>query len=287
MYYKTITHINRSAVVLLVDCSLSMKSKTLYHNTVLTKQEVSFIVANHIIEELVVRCDRRKRMRDYFDVAAIGYSGDEAFSLLPSYGEGFVKVIRLAEDRPQPRTVYLKQRFPDNSIKEMPHIIYPWVETSASGASPMYDALLRTRALVSQWCKERENCNSFPPLIINITDGVCSDAYSTDLVDIAFDIRRLSTSDGKALIMTLHLSTIGDHDEPSEVYPCDLDCATCDQDRALMRHMSSLIPEELEPFISMCLHEGSSGPYRALALNHTPCSILAILNIGSISTYLR
>ena len=287
MYYKTVTHTHRAAVVVLVDCSLSMKSKTFFHNTVLSKQEVSWIVTNHIIEELVVRCDRRSRMRDYFDIAVIGYSGEEAYSLLPNYGEGFVKATRLAEDWPQPRTVYLKHRLPNNSVKELPHIVHPLVETSASGASPMYDALLRARVLVSKWCKERENWSSFPPLIINITDGACSDAYPTDLVDIAFDIRCLSTNDGEALIMTLHLSTIGDHDEPCELYPCDLECATGDQDKALMRHMSSLIPEALEPFLTMCFRENTSGPYRALALNHNPCSILAILNIGSISTYIR
>lgn len=272
---------------MLVDCSLSMKSKTLFHNTLLSKQEVSAIVTNTIIEELVVRCERRTRLRDYFDIAVIGYSGEESYSLLPNYKDDFVKAIRLAEDRPQPRTVYLKQRLLDNSIKELPYIIYPWVETSASGASPMYNALMRTKALVSDWCRDRYNRNSFPPLIIHITDGACSDAYSRDLVDIAFDIRNTSTLDGEALIMTLHLSTYGDHDEPCEIYPRDYDYASGDQDRILMRYMSSLIPERLEKFLSAFFREDTSGPYRALALNHSPSTALLIMNIGSISTSMR
>ena len=287
MYNTLITHIHRGAVAILVDCSLSMKSLTLFHNTVLSKQEVGFIVANHIIEELIIRCARRKRMRDYFDIAAIGYSGTEAYSLLGDYGDGFVKAIRLAEERPQPCTIYLRQQLRDGTMTDAPIIVYPWVKTSASGASPMYDGLARTKMLVNEWCKDSDNRNSFPPLIFHITDGACSDAHPRDLCDISYDLRNMSTTDGNALFITLHLSTYGEHNEPCEIYPEDYLYASCDRDRELMCKMSSLIPTVLEPHLSHLIARRGGGPYRALALNYSPCSILSIINIGSISTYTR
>ena len=281
MYSQNISQDNRGAVVIVVDCSLSMKSITKFNHTLLPKHRVAKLITNHIIEELVARSARPTYMRDYFDIAVIGYSGLDSFSLHEELGDGFVSVVRFAECRPQPETVMINQLTREGNIVEVPITIHPWIETSAAGASPMYDALMRAKMLIGTWCKHRDNTENFPPIIFHITDGACSDAIPADLMELSREIQKIGTNDGNALIITIHLSTYGDEEEKCGIYPREGDFASADQDRMLMFQMSSIVPETLEPYVFRTRNAQYLGPYRAVALDFSPCSMLSIINIGS------
>lgn len=99
---------------MLVDCSLSMLQPNYIGALNRSKMEITELTCNMMIDELVERCSRHGYVRNYYDIAVIGYSHDEVRSLLPGDSQGFVPMNRLAEmapcSRPSPRITYPSKR---------------------------------------------------------------------------------------------------------------------------------------------------------------------------------
>ena len=283
MYQQQITHLNRTAIVIALDCSVSMKKWTTINSMPIRKSEAAALVTNFIIDELLGRATRNHKVRDYYDIAVIGYSSNGVESLLPCSDEGFVPITKLAEVAPQPKTIYIDQTMPDGHIMSAPFTLHPWVEPKAMGTTPMYDALVEVKSLVEEWCANPDNYNSFPPLVFHISDGDCSDADDRELIDISQRITKTRTRDGHTLFVNVHLSSTDEVDEYCEVFPSEATFYTNDPDRMTLFRMSSVIPEALEPAIREMLHPKYPGPYRAVAFNATVCELLSVINIGSES----
>ena len=94
MYTQEITRKHRAAFVLVLDQSTSMQQQVQFGRLTATKAEVVAYTANALITELIDRCRRADGVRDYYDIAVIGYSGEEVKSLLPR--EGFNSVVELS-----------------------------------------------------------------------------------------------------------------------------------------------------------------------------------------------
>lgn len=283
MYQQQINHINRTAIVLVVDCSLSMKKMTSINTMRRPRAEAAALVCNYIIDELLERATRFDTVRNYYDIAAIGYSGEGIVSLLPGDGKGFVAINRLAEMAPQPTTTYVEHRTPEGETIEVPFVLHPWVTPTATGATPMYEALVEVRDMVKAWCEHPDNRDSFPPIVFHITDGTASDASESELIDIAQRITKTSTRDGNTLFINVHLSSTDRTDAFCEVFPSEATFHTDDPERLLLYRMSSVIPQRMEPQIADMLHPIYKGPYRAVAFNTTVYEILSIISIGSES----
>lgn len=283
MYQKLISHRNRAAIVILIDGSVSMKKWTKIKEMPIRKSEVAAMVANFIIDELLVRATRNHEVRNYYDIAAIGYSGNGIESLLPGDGDGFTAIDRLAEYTPQLKHHFIDHKTPDNRYINASFMLHPWVEPTAVGSTPMYDALVHVKDLVSQWCANPDNQDSFPPLVFHITDGDCGDACDNDMLDIAERLTNTHTNDGNTLFINVHLSSSDDSGNYCEIFPAEKTFYTDDPDRMLLFRMSSAIPKSLEPAISDMLHRRYRGTYRAVAFNASVCEILSVINIGSES----
>jgi uncharacterized protein YegL len=150
----------------------------------------------------------------------------------------------------------------------------------------MYEALTALHAMVEEWCSRSENYHSFPPVVINITDGECNDASAEDMVTIAQSIKDTHTADGHTLFINVHLSTL-DELTSSELFPAESAFHTEDCYRQMLFDMSSSIPQSLEPLIADVIQSWEMGPYRAVAFNASPIELFSILNIGSESIGFR
>ena len=281
MYQQYITHRNRAAIIIVIDCSVSMKKWTTINTMPITKASAAAIVANFIVDELLERATRNHEVRNYYDVAIIGYSGKGVESLLP--GNGFIAIDRLAEFAPQPKTFFIEQTTPEGQIINAPFTLHPWVEPIATGVTPMYDALVEVKDMVTAWCANSDNRDSFPPIVFHISDGDCSDADEHELIEISQLITKTGTRDGNTLFINVHLSSTDEVDDFCEVFPSEATFYTPDADRMTLFRMSSVIPESLEPTIKDMLHPKYEGPYRAVAFNATVCELLSVINIGSES----
>lgn len=283
MYQQQITHHNRGAFVLMLDCSASMGGMTRLNNVVMSKAEAVALVSNMIIDELMERATRHHIVRDYYDIAVIGYQEQSIRSLLPEVlGNGFVSVKYLSKFAPAHKVIHLDQQLDNGGVVSSPFSYRPWINPISAGHTPMYEALIELHAIVEEWCSCSDNYHSFPPVVINITDGECNDASAEDLVTIAQSIKNTHTADGHTLFINVHLSTL-DELTSSTLFPAERGYSTEDGYRQMLFDMSSSIPQSLEPLIADIVQSQEAGPYRAVAFNASPIELFSILNIGSES----
>lgn len=76
MYTQSITRSHRTAFILAIDQSGSMAEKLLFRGRQTTKAEAVAEVTNRLLFELIERARRSDEVRDYYDIAVLGYSGD-------------------------------------------------------------------------------------------------------------------------------------------------------------------------------------------------------------------
>ena len=174
-----------------------MAESILFRGRRLTKAEAVAGITNDLLFELVERARRSDGIRDYYDIAVIGYSGDdEVRSLLPD-GEELVPVSALAAREMPVRTEVIEHRLPDGSIalREIP--APSWIEPQAAGQTPMCEALRRVRDIAAEWTARAANAESFPPVVFNITDGEATDCDDEELRAVCNQIQAclLYTSD--------------------------------------------------------------------------------------------
>ena len=189
-YTQSITRRHRTAFVLAIDQSGSMVEELEFRGRRTSKAAAVAEVANSLLSELLLRATREGEVRDYYDIAVVGYSGEGVHSLL-SADETFVPVSALRNAVRNTRRVSVERRLPDGQPAFNEVTVSEWIAPAASGQTPMYEALLYVHDLVEAWCRRPEHRESFPPLVFNITDGEASDSDEEELAQIAGRIRSL------------------------------------------------------------------------------------------------
>ena len=205
MYSQEITRTHRSAFVLVLDRSASMQQQVRFGELLMSKAEAVAYTANALLTELIDRSRRTDGLRDYYDVAVVGYCNDEVEMLLCE--DGFLSIERLAAREPKMSRLAIERQRSDGSSAIEEHHQYRWIEPRAEGTTPMYEALLRVRDMLREWCEKEANRESFPPVVIHITDGEASDCDDRELRDVCSEVRRVATRDGNVLLLNIHIST--------------------------------------------------------------------------------
>jgi hypothetical protein len=113
--------------------------------------------------------------------------------------------------------------------------IKTWVDPVAEDNTPMCQALDKCYDIVSQWASSHPS--SFPPLVMNITDGEATDGNPEPHAE---KIKSLNTSDGNVLFFNIHISPSGSTSPLT--YPPDEEILPDDFAKRLFR-MSSPLPE--------------------------------------------
>ena len=280
MYRQVVTHNRRAAIVFLIDCSLSMMQQTRVGTLTCSKMEMAELMCNLMIDELVIRAERHGSVRNYYDIAALGYSNDGVVSLLPGNTDGFMPVDRLIEMMPMPKTI-LNHTVIEGKDVEIPITYHTWITPKAGGSSPMLEALAHTYMIVDRWCHNLDNRDSFPPIVIHITDGAGNDSNSAALIDMAERLMSTHTNDGNTLLFSVHLSS--DTDGKEVIFPNNRRFMTDNRDIMLLFKMSSVIPKSLESSVAYLLNLNRRGPYRGIMSNYSPCDLISLLNTGTES----
>lgn len=273
---------SRSAIVIAIDGSISMQEWTMFHNTRMRKMEAAALIANFAIDELVMRTTRAGDIRDYYDIAILRYSGDGVEPIIENDNNDIrmVHINNLHDIVPQPACYNIVQEEEDGSQSTMPLILNEWVKPMATGIAPMYEAFVHIKDLVKRWCDDSFNRMSFPPIVINITDGCCGDAEENELIDIANDIQKIGTQDGTTLLVNVFLANEADNTE-STIFPTECDIFSDDHDCQMLFNMSSTLPENLEYIIRDIACCDNARPYKCFARNASICEILTATDIGT------
>ena len=281
MYTQSITRTHRTAFVLAIDGSGSMSEEIRFRGRTATKAEAVAAVTNDLLFELVERARRDDGVRDFYDLAVIGYSGDDEIRPLLPEGRRMMAVSELAALETPVRTETVEHRLPDGTIalREIPSPA--WIEPHAAGRTPMYQALAEVRDLVAEWCARTANAESFPPVVFNITDGEATDCDAEELRAIAEQIRSLGTADGNALLINIHIAA--DESDRTVFFPTEEEAAYPNRYARLLYDCSSPMPALFDAAIREAKGPGALPPFRGMSFNASAAELIAMLNIGSIS----
>ena len=280
MYSQSITRTHRTAFVVLVDGSGSMGEEILFRGIRLSKAKAVSMITNELLFELIERARRTDGIRDYYDVAVWGYSGDnEVYSLL----EGGDELISIEELAARPVTMIrqtIELKLPDGRTTLREVQTPEWVAPRAAGNTPMIEALRTARDLVARWIARDENYQSFPPIVFNITDGEATDGHEEELQSVARQLRTLHTADGDVLLINIH---IGTGDERTLFFPGIDEPLPINRNARMLYEASSVMPTCFEQAIRTVKGLGAMPPYRGMSFNASATELMTMLNIGSIS----
>lgn len=198
-YSAEITKYNPTAFLFLVDQSWSMDHNM--SNGISKAQMLSDIV-NKTIANLIVRCTKSEGTRDYFDVGIIAYGGEVAvnamkgslsksiFNKISDFETNYLRIDNRVEKIEDGIGGYIEQTNP-----------FPvWLEPEAMGRTPMCHAIALAANELISWCEKHPD--SYPPTVLNITDGEASDGNPEELLKL---ISQIKVYDGSVILFNLHL----------------------------------------------------------------------------------
>ena len=285
MYSARISRKRPTAFIILIDQSGSMADQTVFQHKTTTKAlSVSFVV-NRLIGELLHRSRREDGYRDYFDLAVLGYHEEQVVEMLhaKNHQRPFVSSSDLLGMERSEQTIQQEGRLPNGKTSITAIRVPIWIEPMATGRTPMFKALSECYRLCNTWCSDPAHYDSYPPTVFNITDGEATDGNDTQLLDIAQRIRSLGTSDGKVLLINIHISS--DADSTPVLFPASTDELPDQRYARLLYDMSSEMPPVYNPVIEN-LQGTHKGPFRGISYNAGMLDLINIMNIGSVSVNL-
>ena len=189
-YERDITRQHPALMLLLLDQSGSMQNAWLRGGT---KADGVAESVNNLIQSIVLMSVRQKEVRHYFDLAVIGYSGSTVTSMFQGTDirNPVITVTRANE-------IVRRQTVTEGGLRIERHV---WVEARAAGQTPMCLALTTAKSVAEKWAAQHED--SFPPIVLNLTDGAGNDG---DPLPVAEELLQVSTKYGSALLMNCHIS---------------------------------------------------------------------------------
>jgi len=235
-------------------------------------------IINKLLQNLIIKCAKSEGVRDYFDIGVIGYGAfvGSAFSG-PLAGKDLVRISEVAnlpariEDR--------KKKVDDGAggILEQTVRFPIWFEPIANGATPMCQVLAYAHSILQNWLVEHPT--SFPPIVINITDGEATDG---DPSKPAQELMNLSSTDGNVLLFNIHTSS----NKATPITFADQETNLPDEFAKLLFTMTSELPKYMR---ALAQKEGFpvTTTTRGFVFNAKPVELISFLDIGTRASNLR
>ncbi|OWK34499.1 hypothetical protein [Fimbriiglobus ruber] len=285
MFSKQIDRANPGCIVFLADQSNSMLDGI--GGSPRPKIEVVATALNRFFGELVAMCEKGEDLpRHWFDVGLVGYTTDANGNAVVKslYGGGLagLDLVGIPKLYESPLDVERRRKkdFRDDGAGGLTEVEVeinfpvwyrpPTAETMFG--TPMCAAFTYAHQIISNWIATHPD--SFPPMVINLTDGEPTDGDPEPYAD---QLKNLSTSDGNLLLFNCHLSG---HTADPVFLPTSEGQLPDDLGKALFR-MSSSLPDKLRQMAEV---KGISAPLgcKATAFNADAVSLLKMLSVGTV-----
>lgn len=191
MYQEQLSSSKPGLIVIAIDQSGSMSDS--YASS--TKAEFASLAVNKVISEIITACTVGDEIKDRCYVAVIGYGASVSVLFLE-------KVSDLAKN---PNTTTVKRKISDGSggLVEVDEVLRVFVKPIANGGTPMTEAFQQAYKGAEKFVSS--NMSSFPPIVINVTDGE-PNSFDTATVE-AKKLAQLKTADGNVIVMNAHISS--------------------------------------------------------------------------------
>ncbi|OAN47518.1 hypothetical protein [Magnetospirillum moscoviense] len=241
------------------------------------------VVANALngtLEELVNRCMRDEGVRDYFDIGIIGYGRTNR----PEFcwrgalaGRRLVPISEVA-DNAEIEEVDIETEVRGQVLIER-LTLSRWIDPVGVDSTPMNAAFRLAHSTLDEWVCH--NPDSFPPVVINITDGMANDVNTdAELLATSRDLTGLKTCDGNVLLINCHIA--GGTDAPV-VFPSSAAELPRDPYAKLLFNMSSELSNRHRAVICEVFERDmASAPIiKGMAYNADATALLKLLDIGT------
>jgi len=234
---------------------------------------------NGWLYNISIRASGDEGIRDYMDIGVIGYRTDQQANPIirsalvgPLAGRELVSVTDVGNHPARIDT--MMQRIQDEETGqwiEFPSESPIWVDPVAEGSTPMCHVLYQAYQLLSQWIQQHPD--SFPPIVIHISDGESQDG---DPIAYADAIRGLATNDGNVLLFNCHLSMT----QAQQVLFPSTPQGLPDELATVLFNMSSVLPE---PFYRHAVAEGMAlqPGARGMCFNADMVVLVKFLDMGT------
>jgi hypothetical protein len=275
-YVAEISRDRPGCILFLLDQSLSMGEP--FAGETKTSKAVTLADAiNKLLMSLVLRCTQNvnEGPRNYFDIGVMGYGDSWERGPGPCLGgalggRDLVSVKDLADNyvRVEERTrmvsdgagglVETKVKFP------------VWFDPVAEDGTPMREAIQLARDILRLWIVEHRR--SYPPIVINITDGEPND----DPTEAARKLMDLETEDGSVLLYNLHLSGLA---ASPLLFPAT-SSGLPDEFARMLFQMSSPVPSQIQKELRLEGYSIESGA-KGFVFNSDAVALIQFLDIGT------
>ena len=278
-YQAEISRINPTCFFFLIDQSSSMLDPI---NGIPENGRKADLVADalsKVIQTLIITATKDDGVRRYYQIGAIGY-GNVVSS---AFGDLFNSQELLWVDELSNKPLRIEERLKKESdgaggIIEVPIKFPIWIDPIANGRTPMCEAINRTKDILENWVNNHPL--SYPPTVINLTDGEANDG---DPRVPAATLKDLHTNDGNIIFMTVHASSIYSQPIPlpsvSESLPDDAS--------KLMFDMCSILPDALITTAKKIFSTPIESGARGFVYNSGIEGIVSILEIGTKPANMR
>jgi hypothetical protein len=169
-YIAEISRANPSAFVFLIDQSGSMAEPIAGSAEAKRKCDSVADAINRLLHNLIIKCARGEGVRNFYEVGVIGYGAQ----VMPCFsgklmGRDLVPISEIANcpARVEERTKQVDDGAGGTVTQKVKFPI--WFEPTAKGTTPMGQALSLAHHVLEGWVGRHPN--SYPPIVINITDG--------------------------------------------------------------------------------------------------------------------
>ena len=205
-YTADISRNNPGCFLFLIDQSASMGG-ALGGQPELRKMDGAADAVNRILDAISQRCSQGMDVRDYFHVGIITYTTDnkgnpDVQSALPgtSSEQPFLTISQVV-DAAEVEERQVKESDGAGGLVEVTRKFPVWLRPEAKWGTPMCEALSAALKAIQSWTSQHPD--SYPPMVINISDG---DATDGNPEPVAQEIMASGTNDGNALLYNAHLS---------------------------------------------------------------------------------
>ncbi len=276
-YTADISRNNPGCFLFLIDQSGSMLG-SLGGQPGLKKMDGAADAVNRILDAVSQRCSQGMDIRDYFHIGIITYSTDEAGNskveaALPgtSPETPFLKISEVV-DVAEVEEKQVKESDGAGGIVEVARKFPVWLHPTAGYGTPMCAALSAASKALRDWIAEHSN--SYPPMVISVTDGAATDGNP---VPLAEEIMGMETNDGNVLVYNAHLSEMS---AMPVQYPSDESEVPPDEYAVQMFRMSSVFPDQIADLaagMDLPVTQGSRG----YVYNADMVALVQFLEIGT------
>ncbi|GIW82332.1 MAG: hypothetical protein KatS3mg105_4139 [Gemmatales bacterium] len=271
-YSAEISRTNPTCFLFLVDQSGSMVKPFGGEHGKIKAQGVADAI-NRLLQNLCLKCAKSDGVRNYFHVGVIGYGGNNCRPALGGElaGRALVPIGDIAN---KPLRVENRLKKVDDGAGGLidKKFKFPiWFEPTGAGKTPMCQAFTMAHQVLDDFINKFPNC--YPPLVINITDGVATDG-NPEMP--AARVKQLQSSDGAVLVFNVHLSSR--QDRPVE-FPDNERILPSDYAQMLFR-MSSVLPPKIRAAAKAEGYHVSENT-RGFVFNADLVSVIRFLDIGT------